>query len=81
MNLNKTFKGKKMKKLVSTLICLATYVVGQTSAYAHGAHGTETSLFHLFSEPQHAMGSIATGLLVAVIVAVHIQRQTIEIKK
>ena len=78
MNLNKTFKGKKMKKLVSTLICLATYGVGQTSAYAHG---TETSLFHLFSEPQHAMGFIATGLLVAVIVAVHIRRQTIEIKK
>lgn len=74
-------KGKKMKKSVSPLICLATYALGQTSAYAHGAHGAETSLFHLFSEPQHAMGLIATGCLVALIAALHNRRQTAEIKK
>lgn len=70
-----------MKKLVTTLICLATYALGQPSAYAHGAHGSETSLFHLFSEPQHAMGLIATGSLVALFAALHNRRRTAEIKK
>jgi hypothetical protein len=81
MNLHKTFKGKKMKKLASTLICLTTYGIGQTSAFAHGGHGAETSLIHLFTEPQHAMGLIAAGLAIAVIITLRNRLQTVGIKK
>ena len=81
MNLHKTLKGKKMKKLASTLIFLTTYGIGQTSAFAHGGHGAETSLVHLFTEPQHAMGLIAAGLLVAVIIPLRNRLQTVGIKK
>jgi hypothetical protein len=81
MNLHKTLKGKKMKKLASTLIFLTTYGIGQTSAFAHGGHGAETSLVHLFTEPQHAMGLIAAGLLVAVIITLLNRLHTFRIKK
>lgn len=81
MNLHKTLKGKKMKKLASTLIFLTTYGIGQTSAFAHGGHGAETSLVHLFTEPQHAMGLIAAGLLVAVIITLLNRLHTFGIKK
>jgi hypothetical protein len=70
-----------MKKLTTSLIGLATYCLGQTSAYAHGAHGADSSLLHLFSEPQHAMGLIATGSLVALFFALRNRRQTAEIQK
>jgi hypothetical protein len=81
MNLHKTLKGKKMKKLASTLIFLTTYGIGQTSAFAHGGHGAETSLVHLFTEPQHAMGLTAAGLLVAVIITLLNRLHTFRIKK
>ena len=81
MNLHKTLKGKKMKKLASTLIFLTTYGIGQTSAFAHGGHGAETSLVHLFTEPQHAMGLIAAGFLVAVIITLRNRLKTVGIKK
>lgn len=84
MNLHQTSKGKKMKKLHATLICIASYCLGSTSALAHGAHGAhgaETSFFHLFSEPQHATGLVATMSLLAVVVALRNRRQTVEIKK
>ena len=70
-----------MKKLPTSLIGLATYCLGQTSAYAHGAHGADSSLLHLLSEPQHAMGLIATGLLVALFVALSNRRVTAGIQK
>lgn len=81
MNLHQTSKGKKMKKLHATLICIASYCLGSTSVLAHGAHGAETSFFHLFSEPQHATGLVATMSLLAVVVALRNRRQTVEIKK
>ena len=70
-----------MRKLHAILICIASYCLGSTSALAHGAHGAETSFFHLFSEPQHAAGLVATMSLLAVIVALRNRHQIVEIKK
>jgi hydrogenase/urease accessory protein HupE len=52
-----------MKKLVNSLIFTATYLLSH-AAHAHGTHGSETSLMHLLTEPQHLFGFIAlsTGL-------------------
>ncbi|MBT4929048.1 MAG: hypothetical protein HON20_03930, partial [Cellvibrionales bacterium] len=36
----------------------ATYLLSHV-AHAHGAHGAETSLMHLLTEPQHLFGFIA----------------------
>jgi len=47
-----------MKKLVNSLIFTATYLLSH-AAHAHGAHGSEVSLMHLFTEPQHVFGFIA----------------------
>jgi hypothetical protein len=47
-----------MKKFVNSLIFTATYLLSH-AAHAHGAHGSETSLMHLFTEPQHLFGFIA----------------------
>ena len=49
-----------MKKNVNTLILTATYLLSHT-AHAHGVHGSETSLMHLLTEPQHLFGFLATG--------------------
>ena len=47
-----------MKKIVNSLTFTATYLLSHV-AHAHGAHGSETSLMHLFTEPQHLFGFIA----------------------
>jgi hypothetical protein len=47
-----------MKKFVNSLIFTATYLLSH-AVHAHGAHGSETSLMHLFTEPQHLFGFIA----------------------
>ena len=70
-----------MKKFTTSLICLTTYGLGITSAYAHGAHGTDSSLLHLFIEPQHAIGLIASVSLVASLVALRYRRQTAKARK
>ena len=70
-----------MKKFIISLMCLTTYCLGITSAYAHGAHGADSSLLHLFSEPQHAIGLIATVSIVALFVALRNRHQTAEIQK
>jgi hypothetical protein len=49
-----------MKKIVNTLIFTATYLLSH-AAHAHGAHGSENSLMHLLTEPQHFFGFLATG--------------------
>ena len=49
-----------MKKIVNTLIFTATYLLSHV-AHAHGAHGSDTSLIHLLTEPQHHFGFLATG--------------------
>ena len=49
-----------MKKIVNTLIFIATYLLSHV-AHAHGAHGSETSLMHLLTEPQHLFGFIAVS--------------------
>ena len=49
-----------MKKLVNSLIFTATYLLSHV-AHAHGAHGSETSLMHFLTEPQHLFGFLATG--------------------
>jgi len=47
-----------MIKLVNSLIFTATYLLSHV-AHAHGAHGSEASLMHLLTEPQHLFGFIA----------------------
>jgi hypothetical protein len=47
-----------MKKLVNSLFFTATYLLSHV-AHAHGAHGAETHLMHLLTEPQHLFGFIA----------------------
>ena len=47
-----------MKKLVNSIIFTATYLLSH-AAHAHGAHGSETGLMHLLTEPQHLFGFIA----------------------
>ena len=81
MKLHKTFKGKKMKKLASTLICFTTYGLGQTSVLAHGGHGADTSLVHLFTEPKHTMGLIVAGIVLALIIALSNRLHTVGTKK
>ena len=49
-----------MKKFVNILIFTATYLLSH-AVHAHGAHGSETSLMHLFTEPQHLFGFIAVS--------------------
>ena len=49
-----------MKKLVNSLIFTATYLLSHV-AHAHGAHGSETSLMHLLTEPQHLFSFIAVS--------------------
>ena len=49
-----------MKKLINSLIFTATYLLSHV-AHAHGAHGSETSLMHLLTEPQHLFGFIAVS--------------------
>jgi hypothetical protein len=49
-----------MKKLVNSLIFTTTYLISH-AAHAHGAHGSETSLMHLLTEPQHLFGFIAVS--------------------
>lgn len=70
-----------MKKFTISLICLTTYGLEITSAYAHGAHGADSSLLHLLSEPQHAIGLIASMSVVASLVALRYRRQTAKIRK
>ena len=70
-----------MKKSVTSLICLATYCLGQTSAYAHGPHGVDTSLLHLLSEPQHAIGLLASGALATMLITIRNRRQTADIQQ
>jgi hypothetical protein len=50
-----------MKKHVNPLIFTATFLLGQTTAYAHGAHGSETTLVHILTEPQHLFGFLAAS--------------------
>ncbi|MGB2532957.1 MAG: hypothetical protein ACPH95_03815, partial [Porticoccaceae bacterium] len=50
-----------MKKHVNPLIFTATFLLGQTTAYAHGAHGSETNLMHILTEPQHLFGFLAAS--------------------
>ena len=50
-----------MKKIVNSLIFTATYLLSHI-ANAHGAHGAETSLMHLLTEPQHLFGFIAISV-------------------
>lgn len=70
-----------MKKFTTSLFCLTTYCLGITSAYAHGAHGADSSLLHLLSEPQHAIGLVASVSVVASLVALRYRRQTAKVRK
>jgi hypothetical protein len=65
-----------MKKFVNSLIFTATYLLSH-AAHAHGAHGSEISLMHLFTEPQHLFGFIAisAGLGLFIILRKHLTQQ------
>ena len=65
-----------MKKLVNSLFFTATYLLSH-AAHAHGAHGSETSLMHLFTEPQHIFGFIAisAGLGLFIMLRKHLTQQ------
>jgi hypothetical protein len=56
-----------MKKIVNTLVFTATYLLSHV-AHAHGAHGAETSLIHLLTEPQHLFGFLATGAVLSLFI-------------
>ena len=65
-----------MKKFVNSLIFTATYLLSH-AAHAHGAHGSETSLMHLFTEPQHLFGFIviSAGLGLFIMLRKHLTQQ------
>ncbi|MDG2019046.1 MAG: hypothetical protein P8J25_06335 [Porticoccaceae bacterium] len=71
-----------MKKNVTSFICLATYCLGQTTAaYAHGAHGAETSLSHQFTEPQHLISLLAIASVISLFTAMRKTFQTASTQK
>lgn len=70
-----------MKKIVTSFICLATYFLGQTTAYAHGAHGAETSLSHQFTEPQHLISLLVIVSVISLFTAMRKTFQTASIQK
>lgn len=53
-----------MNKLIKPLIILTSFCFGQTTAFAHGAHGTETSIVHQFTQPQHLVELFVIGTLI-----------------
>lgn len=53
-----------MKKLIKSFILIMTYCLGQTVAYAHGAHGAETSISHQFTQPQHLVELFVIGTII-----------------
>lgn len=64
-----------MNKLVTYFICTATYLVSQTVAYAHGAHGAETSISHQFTQPQHLIELLVTTTVIALFIVLRKIRQ------